>query len=423
MALDQFDPVGASLRGDPGLIVDMAPDSPSDRGFAARPRILFISPAYPAVDHPVAGIFVQEHAKAASLSNDVVVIHLRSEPDLESTFSISQDDSDQITTIRATYRKRRAFTGLIAALHWVGCLNAAYSAAVGSDRDFDVVHGHMLPGGVAAAYLSKRHRKPLVFTEHYSAYLDESPQALSRRTKRRTQRVIRRSAVVLPVSRKLRDSLAAVAPGGRFEVVPNAVDTRIFEVASTPRSHSRRYTLLTVGLLTKVKGVDLLLQALSLLDRRGDIHLDVVGAGPELEPCRQLAGMLGLTDQVVFHGIKSKAEVAQILDGADLFVSASLYETFGAAVIEALACGVPVLATRSGGPEETVTPEVGLLVEPGDPRALAAGIDRALELLPMFDRSAIAAYARESFGLEAVGARLSRVYLAAIGARDDQRGG
>ena len=123
-----------------------------------------------------------------------------------------------------------------------------------------------------------------------------------------------------------------------------------------------------------------------------------------------LAVDLKLYDKVVFHGLKTKQEVAEFMRRADLFVLSSLFETFSAAAAEALATGTPILATRCGGPEEFVIKDVGLLVAPGDADALCKGLDYMLDNLHLYSCKQISQYAIERFSPELVGAKLHAVY-------------
>jgi glycosyltransferase involved in cell wall biosynthesis len=113
---------------------------------------------------------------------------------------------------------------------------------------------------------------------------------------------------------------------------------------------------------------------------------------------------------VRFAGALTGRALAAELAVADAFVSASRSEGFGVAIVEALATGLPVLATRSGGPDAIVIPECGLLVAPDDVDALAEGLVALVGDLAKFDRRAIASSVAERFSPQAVGERLVRLY-------------
>jgi glycosyltransferase involved in cell wall biosynthesis len=119
---------------------------------------------------------------------------------------------------------------------------------------------------------------------------------------------------------------------------------------------------------------------------------------------------LGLSDLVEFRGRRERAEVAAALREADLLAVPSRWETFSVATAEALCSGLPVLATDVGALPELVDEASGVLVAPGDARALAGGLERMLDTARGHDRAAIAARAAERYGRDAVGRAWNDVY-------------
>jgi glycosyltransferase involved in cell wall biosynthesis len=216
---------------------------------------------------------------------------------------------------------------------------------------------------------------------------------------------------VLPVGASLQRAIERYGIRSRFQVVPNAVDTALFSPAAPHRTEAALKRLLFVCQLVPVKGLPYLLHALSGLRRtREDWHLDVVGDGDKRMEYEQLAVDLKLGDKVTFHGLKSKPEVAEFMRRADVFVLPSLGETFSVPVAEALATGLPIVATCCGGPEEFVVQNVGLIVPRGDAESLRGGIESMLDNLHRYSCAEIARYAKERFSLEVVGASLHGVY-------------
>lgn len=148
----------------------------------------------------------------------------------------------------------------------------------------------------------------------------------------------------------------------------------------------------------------------------------IVGDGPNKQEYEQLTEALGLSDVVQFHGLlQTKPEVAKFMRQCDIFVLPSLVETFGAVLIEAIACGKPVVATDSGGPKEIITDEVGRLVPPGDPDALAKALDYMLDHSEDYPSQRIAEYARERYSYQVVGKELERVYKAILKGESDEQ--
>jgi len=163
-----------------------------------------------------------------------------------------------------------------------------------------------------------------------------------------------------------------------------------------------------VGALAEKKGHAYLLEALAQVRERRPAELDVVGDGELRSVLEARAAELGLGSAVRFHGELPKEEVARLMAAADLFVLPSLHETFGCVLIEAMASGLPSVATRVGGVPEVLPPEAGLLVTARDPEALAEAIEATLDR--DFDSAELHRNAERAYGYEAFADRWSAVY-------------
>ena len=137
-----------------------------------------------------------------------------------------------------------------------------------------------------------------------------------------------------------------------------------------------------VGHLVPAKGFDLLLRAVAGVVADGfDVRLHLAGDGPEREALQALACDLRIRHRVQFHGYVSRVDVRRLLQQAHGYVLASRHETFGIPVVEALACGCAVVATRCGGPEYVLPTDSGHLVEPESVEALHDGLRQVTRAL------------------------------------------
>jgi glycosyltransferase involved in cell wall biosynthesis len=383
-----------------------------------RLKILFLTEWYPVREQPVKGIFVREHARAVAGRHDVVVLHCAGkEPLLDAMWRLEQETDPDLTAGLPTYRLWRRsgpVPGISSAAYLQGVIGAYRRLADGGFRP-DILHANIYESGVPAVLIGRQTGAPVVVTEHASDFVR---RRLPPWQVQKARFVFSRAARVLPVSNTLRDAIERYGIRARFTVVPNVVDTETFAppVARGPGNGVHR--LLAVGSLVPVKGFDYLLRALAQLRAdRDDWRLTIAGEGPGREALAALAGEMGLTDRVTLLGHRSKEEVADLMRGSNLFVLSSLVETFSAAAAEALACGLPVLATRCGGPEEYLTPELGHLVAAGDAQALRDGLAEMLGRLDGFSRPALAAFARSRFSPEQVAQQIDAVYEECLDAR------
>jgi len=419
-----------------------------------RLKILFLPAWYPSEINPVAGIFVKEHAKAASLYNDIVVLYAYPDPypQRRHLCRASEDIEDGIRTIRVKYsgiplylwrgitaKKQKpedsSDSGTKATILGkflsipriaVGDLLYYWSIFAGFRKlrkegwKPDVMHAHVFTAGVPAVILGKLYHIPVVINERWSGF-PLGKLTLSDRIKARF--AMSRAQLILPTSDYLRRHIETYGIKNKFEVVPNVVNTEIFyppppQSKGSEGRKNQSKTLLLVAGLTPVKGVPYLLDALSRIRQaRKDFSLDIVGDGPNRQEYEELARKLGLNGIVNFHGLKLKEEVAEFMRKCDFFVQPSLQETFGVVYIEAMACGKPVIATSAGGPKEIVNEEVGILVPPKDVKALKEAIEYMLDNYADYSSEGIAQYARETFSYERVGKMLDEIYRGTLASK------
>ena len=228
-------------------------------------------------------------------------------------------------------------------------------------RKPDVVYAHFLvPSGLIAAFGT---RAPLVVTAHGR---DVRNVGAIPGIAAATRAVVRRAAAVVCVSDYLRRELEAKVPEarGKTEVVSSGVDLERFAVTPPPDGPPR---FLCVGALTERKNVVRLADAFALL---GEGTLTFAGDGPLRA---SLSGRAGVT----LAGRVAHDEVPHLLADVHVLCQPSLLEPLGQALLEGMACGRSVVATRIGGPPEFVPPEAGVLVDPLDVDAIAAGMREA----------------------------------------------
>jgi glycosyltransferase involved in cell wall biosynthesis len=291
-----------------------------------------------------------------------------------------------------------------------------------------VVHAHTVyPDGAGAVALAERLGWPLVITEH-SSFVDRIVSVPALRA--RYEGALAKAHAVLAVSEMLAAELRAAFPAqaGKIAVLPNAVPVDLF--GADPDAERIADELLFVGYRKATKGIENLLRAVALAhERRPGIMLRLLGRSPDEATeagWHALASELGISDVVRFEPAVDRAGIAAAMARASLFVHPSPRETFGVVAVEALASGLPVVATDSGGVTEILgsnADEVGAIVAIDDPAALAEGIVTTLERRATFDAAALRASVERRFGAAYVAERLLVVYREALGPQAGLGGG
>jgi len=243
--------------------------------------------------------------------------------------------------------------------------------------DFDVIDAHYFyPDGVAAAILAKKLNKPFTVTArgtdinvlpHYAL-----PRAMIRWA-------AAQAAVNIAVSQALKNAMLKLGiDSGRIIVLRNGVDLDRFQPID--RATRRRelgldtFTLLSVGNLIPGKGHHLSIQALTLMP---EVRLLIAGVGAKRRAYEQLAHELGVAGRVVFLGDIPQVELKNYYGAADVLVLASEREGWPNVLLESMACGTPVIATKvSGIPEIMAAPEAGVLMDERTPLGVVRGVER-----------------------------------------------
>jgi glycosyltransferase involved in cell wall biosynthesis len=191
------------------------------------------------------------------------------------------------------------------------------------------------------------------------------------------------SDLIIAPSRRFRDDFTASFPehSGKAHFIHNGIKPCEFQVSpSDCRRTGKTRFVLSVASYHKYKGLDVLIRSLAVLVRCDPrVKLLLAGDGPEREPLEELARSLDVHRQIDFLGWQGRDQIKDLLSKCDVFVLPSRWESFGLVLLEALYCGIPVVATNVVGIPEVIEDGTnGLLVEPENPVALAAAIKRIL---------------------------------------------
>lgn len=276
------------------------------------------------------------------------------------------------------------------------------------ENAIDIIHAHLARDYPLAALASARSgRTPFVLTRHVLFPLGKVHRLL-----------LRRAARVIAVSKAVDESLrdAKIFDSSKIVVIHNGIDAARFS-QKTPRARSAGYVVGTIGHIAAIKGQDIFVKAASIIaGKRNDVEFAIVGEDKSSDGASRASleasiAQLGLRGRVRLTGWDD--DVANTLRSFEIFVSPSRSEPFGLVMLEAMAAGVPVVATGSEGASEIIEDGVtGILVPIADAEAMAAAI------LNLIDDSSLRQRLRENslievdrrFSLEAMVAATEKIY-------------
>jgi len=191
------------------------------------------------------------------------------------------------------------------------------------------------------------------------------------------RRIWKNAHSVVVLSKNLAEIASKTEPKLHYKVIYNGIDMSVFRPMNVKKT-DECIQLICVSRLLKRKGIQYLLYALSKL-RYPNLKLLIVGTGNYGEELRRLTSKLDLSERVSFHNYCKNEDLPELYNRSDIFVLPSLTESFGLVFLEAMACGLPIIATRTGGiPEIVENGENGILVEPGEIDELKNALDRLI---------------------------------------------
>lgn len=282
---------------------------------------------------------------------------------------------------------------------------------------YDCIHSHYWVSGWVALRLRQSLQVPVVHMSHTLGYPKNSAvqQAWEREPPTRLQveyEVLKHSDHLIAESQASKDHMVqdyGVDPA-RIEIIPCGVETSIFHPHDRQQARRRLGLpggplLLFIGRLQPLKGIDTLLKcAYDVRQRHDDLQVLIVGGGvdtddpherQERERLHALMRELGLTGHVRFIDAQPQEQLAYYYAAADLLMMPSHYESFGMVVLEAMACGTPVVASHVGGLASTVLPgQTGFLAPVGDEQAFARSVEQLIGAPELWQSMSEAAYLR-----------------------------
>lgn len=384
------------------------------------PRILIIPSWYP----PDGGYFFKEHSEAIHKKGwqvDVLVNRTVGTRKVlaEGARSLRQSGisiEHGLRVLRSVFLKLPG-SEKMNIRRWARSTRKRYSTYAQKFGPPDLILVHSVTwAGYAAFLIQKKYGIPYIIVEHRSFFVWSTPEARGMVKPYYLpffQKAYRNCSRLVPVSESLMTGLRALMPwiDEKVEVIPNMIREEMFLPPSSPRETSP-FVFFWAGRLEHVKGIDLLLEASSALASRSDTPFSVrlAGRGSLRKQLEDQAESLGIGDRVTFLGRISREEIQQEMQMASCFVLPTRYEAFGAVLIEAMATGLPVIATRSGGPQFIIDETCGFLIDPDNTDQLTEAMDHMIREYPSFDPERIRQHTIMEYGEQSVIERYHRLF-------------
>ena len=410
-----------------------------------RKHIVFLARWYPHRYDPMFGLFIQRHAEAAALFNDITVIYCQQDNETtrlqvesqsrkvaesrsrdvstipmnnkqdivdasihynKKNFEIVRTLENNVDTIRIYYKKPKNKILSLLRFYRANMIGLKLCKS-----PVDLIHVHILTRLGVIAWIQKLlHKTPYIITEHWSRYLPGNDFGGFIR-KLATKIVVRNAKLVTTVTDNLAKAMQNHGlKNDNYVVLPNVVNLDMFHISE--KKNNTPCKIIHVSCFEdKSKNISGLLESLKIVEQKGiDFQCTLIGEGMDFDFMKTKAEELQLINKVSFTGLLEGQKLADELSSGNFLVMSSNYENMPVVILEALASGLPVVSTNVGGIKEMIDETKGILVEPRNKEALAEAIIKMIETHNDYDPNYLRNSVIEKYGYESVGRFLDSIY-------------
>ena len=387
---------------------------------------LWVIPSfYWSEDYPLRGVFFREQAEAIAnigVKTTIIYPELRTLRDF-SIFKLRNFHFQRTVTSEnnlIVHRKKRwnffptnSPSYNLGLKIWVKEVLKIAKRRIESGDIPDLIHAHCCLGaGIAAFKIFEEYDIPYLITEHSTSFHES---IFNNDTTDILKKSIENSSKTFAVSSPLRNAMISKLGlnCNSVEIMPNFIDTDFFVPDSNIKQNSGKNTFrfLTISGINERKKIDrtiIAFEKLYKVNNNVELYIGGENQGKEFE-LKTLVSNLGLNKSVKFIGSLSRDSVLKNMQGSNCFVLASEAETFGVVLIESMSCGIPVIATKSGGPEDIITKECGLLVEK-NVNDLFIAMEYMINNIKTYDRGAIREIVIKKFSKDIISHQYLSIY-------------
>ena len=381
-----------------------------------KAKYLWLTSWYPNRNDRFDGDFIQRNAQAVSAFCNIHVIHVQKEEPAHVYQSNELNSTGNLTENIIYYSCKK--TGIAILDKWIShrnyirCYKKAIATYILENGKPAVVHVHVaMKAGLLAVWIKQKWKIPFVVSEHWTGYLNDADIRLQDQAawfQQGAKQVFREASAVTVVSDFLGKSIQQYFPFIRYTVVPNVVNTSIFHFQH--KADGVKQQFIHISNMTAQKNLADIIRAVGLVkDQYPGVTMKIFG--PKHSVVQQQVLDAGLAQQIEFMGEQSQPVLADAILLSCALVLYSSFETFGCVVIEANACGVPVIVSDIAVMHELVQPNLnGMLVKGEAPQQLAEAMIQMIKRRNDYQGEQIASTAASKYGYATVGKQFLEIY-------------
>ncbi|MBP6478446.1 MAG: glycosyltransferase [Chitinophagaceae bacterium] len=378
-----------------------------------RKKILWLCSWYPSKMDPFNGDFIQRHARAAALFNDIHVIHVTYDyPNDVENSGQELNSIGQLSEQIVYFKKKKSLKAkLTNQLRWLANYKKAIRNYIIKNGKPDLVHLHVpMKAGVLALWMKKNYKISYIVTEHWGIYnhiVEDKYASKSIAFKKYTKKIFERASKFISVSDYLAKGVNRQICKKDYVVIPNAVDTDLFYYKEKEASAFR---FIHVSNMVPLKNAEGILRSFkNFIQQNINAELIMVGdIGPQIRDYAQTLSFPA--GAIKFLGEIPYTQVAAEMQKADCLLLFSNIENSPCVIGEALCCGLPVITTNVGGIPELTSESNSLLIESKDEDALTQAMHEMVGGINNYNRKKIAENAISKFSYSVIGKQINTVY-------------
>lgn len=368
------------------------------------PKVIHFPAWYPNRQDPQLGVFVQKHVRAIAAHTHSELIYTKKMEHLPKT-EIEEHAFEDFREIiiyypggrgllKGYYRRQKAFQ--------LGLEQRKIEKP-------DFIHFHVLDRNAILGFQwAQKWGIPYGITEHWTGYRSGAFEKKNKLEKNMLRKIARNAAFIAPVSNALAEDMMNCNIEGNYTTIPNVLQ---------PSKHIKKnwnsnfHFGVVADLVDQQKNISGVIRAFCAIEA-DNMRLTIIGDGPDAHGLKALA--MGSKNPIEFAGRWENAKILEYMDQFDALIVNSRVETFSVVTLEALSAGVPVIATKSGGPEEFIHSENGLTIDIDDEMGLKRAMKYFLDMPDKFDFEQIADQTRKKYDPVTIGTQYAELYRKAI---------
>ena len=364
----------------------------------AKKKVLHLAKWYPNKEEPLLGIFIQKHIQSVQKSYYNKIISVYQTNTINS--NIHRVVNHLKNTEEVVFYHKKGLLNKIKVLYRVWKETKYYKP--------HLIHAHVMGWTSSLAFFfSRTNQVPFLISEHWSGYRTKGYTQLNFASKILRKISAKQAEQICVVSNFLKQDMLKCGVTANYTIVGNVVDGIALDIEK-----NKTFSFVFAGdLVQETKNVKGIIEAFSeVLKQHKDIKLDIIGDGKDLKNYNALSNRLKLNNHVSFHGNRNNDYVIKTLSQSHVLILNSYFETFSIICAEALLCGIPVIATRCGGPESYLNEKTGILIDIDNKKQLTTAMGSIITNYDKYEPEKLKSIALQ-YSMDSIGEKINQEYL------------